>query len=66
MEESGLKATFVKGLRVTDEATIAIVKKTLDEIVNRDVCEALAAAKARPKGLPGRHGAGLPEARGRR
>jgi acetylglutamate kinase len=53
MEESGLKPTFVKGLRVTDEATIAIVKKTLDEVVNRDVCEALAAAKARPKGLPG-------------
>ena len=53
MESSGLKATFVKGLRVTDEATIAIVKKTLDEIVNRDVCDALAAANARPKGLPG-------------
>jgi acetylglutamate kinase len=53
MEESGLKASFVKGLRVTDEATIAIVKKTLDEVVNRDVCAALEAAKARPKGLPG-------------
>jgi len=53
MEESGLKTAFVNGLRVTDEATIAIVKRTLDEIVNRDVCEAIAAAKARPKGLPG-------------
>jgi acetylglutamate kinase len=53
MELSGLKANFVKGLRVTDEATIAIVKKTLDEVVNRDVCEALAAANAKPRGLPG-------------
>jgi acetylglutamate kinase len=53
MEESGLKARFVKGLRVTDEATIAIVKRTLDEIVNRDVCEALSGAKARPRGIPG-------------
>jgi len=53
MEDSGLKASFVKGLRVTDEATIAIVKKTLDEVVNREVCDALEAAKARPKGLPG-------------
>ena len=53
MEESGLKATFVKGLRVTDEATIAIVKKTLDEVVNKSVCEALSAANAKPKGLPG-------------
>jgi acetylglutamate kinase len=53
MEESGLKATFVKGLRVTDEAAIAIVRKTLDEVVNKDVCDAIASAKAKPKGLPG-------------
>ena len=53
MEGSGLKASFVNGLRVTDEPTIAIVKKTLDEIVNRDVCEAISLAKGKPKGLPG-------------
>src|SRR3954470_16326777 len=53
MEGSGLKANFVNGLRVTDEATIAIVKKTLDEVVNKDVCDILASVKARPKGLPG-------------
>src|SRR3954469_10684635 len=53
MESSGLKASFVRGLRVTDEATIGVVKKTLDEIVNRDVCEAISSAKGRPKGLPG-------------
>jgi len=53
MQESGLQATFVQGMRVTDEATIAIVKKTLDEIVNKDVCAAITAAKGKPKGLPG-------------
>jgi len=53
MDSSGLKANFINGLRVTDEATIAIVKKTLDEIVNKDVCDMLTAIKARPKGLPG-------------
>ncbi len=53
MDASGLKANFVNGLRVTDEATIAIVKRTLDEIVNRDVCDTLSSVKARPKGLPG-------------
>ena len=53
MADSGLQANFINGLRVTDEATIAIVKKTLDEIVNRDVCAAIATAKGRPKGLPG-------------
>jgi acetylglutamate kinase len=53
MEGSGLKANFINGLRVTDEATIAIVKKTLDEIVNKDVCDTLTAVRANPKGLPG-------------
>lgn len=53
MENSGLVANFVNGLRVTDEATIGVVKKTLDEIVNKDVCEAISSAKAKPKGLPG-------------
>jgi len=53
MEGSGLKASFINGLRVTDEATIAIVKKTLDEIVNKDVCETLTAVRANPKGLAG-------------
>ena len=53
MDEAGLKANFINGLRVTDEATIAIVKKTLDEVVNKDVCDTLASVKARPKGLPG-------------
>lgn len=53
MQESGLKANFINGLRVTDEPTIQIVKKTLDEIVNRDVCAAVALAQGKPKGLAG-------------
>lgn len=53
METSGLKANFINGLRVTDEATIAIVKRTLDEIVNKDVCDALSKAGGRPRGMPG-------------
>jgi len=53
MESSGLQANFINGLRVTDEATIAIVKKTLDEVVNKDVCDTLTAVRANPKGMPG-------------
>jgi acetylglutamate kinase len=53
MEESGLPAKFVGGMRVTDEAAIAIVKKTLDEVVNKDVCDAIIAAKGPAKGMPG-------------
>jgi acetylglutamate kinase len=53
METSGLKANFINGLRVTDEATIAVVKKTLDEVVNRDVCDAIGNARGKPKGMSG-------------
>ncbi len=53
METSGLKANFVRGLRVTDEATMSVVKKTLDEIVNQDVCDAIARANGKPKGISG-------------
>jgi acetylglutamate kinase len=53
MDQSGLKPDFVNGLRVTDEATIAIVRRTLDEVVNKDVCATLAGVRARPVGLPG-------------
>ena len=40
MEEAGLAAKFIRGLRVTDEATISIVEETL----NRKVNPALSAA----------------------
>jgi len=53
MDASGLKPNFINGLRVTDAATIAIVKRTLDEVVNKDVCDTLTSVKANPKGLPG-------------
>lgn len=54
MEQSGLKSQFApNGMRITDEAAVAIVKKTLDEVVNKDVCEAIALAGAKPKGLAG-------------
>jgi acetylglutamate kinase len=53
MAEAGLKAVFIKGQRVTDEATVAIVKKTLDETVNGDVCRLIADAGAKPMGMPG-------------
>jgi acetylglutamate kinase len=53
MEASGLSASFVNGLRVTDEAAMAVVRKTLNEVVNKEVCDAIATAKARPVSMPG-------------
>jgi len=53
MAESGLKANFINGLRVTDGPTVQIVKRTLDEVVNKDVCAAISLARGKPSGLPG-------------
>src|SRR5512140_1962835 len=53
MAESGLKASFINGLRVTDGPTVAIVKRTLDEVVNKDVCDAIITARGKPSGMPG-------------
>jgi acetylglutamate kinase len=54
MEQSGLKSQFApNGMRITDEATVGIVKKTLDTVVNKDVCDAIVLARAKPKGLAG-------------
>jgi len=53
MATSGLQTKFVNGMRVTDEATVAIVRDTLNQVVNPDVCTAITEARAVPKGLPG-------------
>jgi acetylglutamate kinase len=53
MEAASLSASFVNGLRVTDEAAMAVVRKTLNEVVNKEVCDAIATAKARPVSMPG-------------
>lgn len=53
METSGLTPNFINGLRVTDEATIEVVRKTLETEVNTDVCNMLARCKARALGMAG-------------
>src|SRR5690606_32950672 len=39
MEKAGLKPVFADGLRVTDEETMAVVKRTLNKEVNADICQ---------------------------
>ena len=41
LRESGIEPKFLAGLRVTDEATMEIVRKTLNDKVNRDLVERL-------------------------
>jgi len=53
MEEAGIKPLFINGLRYTDEATISIVEKTLNQSVNLDICEMMQAKGGKPLGTAG-------------
>jgi acetylglutamate kinase len=53
MEKAGIPAQFVRGLRVTDAETIAIVERTLNGEVNPEVCRTLASFQAEAVGIRG-------------
>lgn len=53
LEEKGLEAKFINGLRYTDENTIKVVDEVLSGQVNGDVCEMLQIRNDRPLGIPG-------------
>ena len=53
IKASGLEPTFVEGLRVTDEATMEIVRKTLNNVVNPDLVARLCRRGANAKPLHG-------------
>ncbi len=53
METAGLNPVFNNGLRVTDRAAIGVVQKTLNDVVNTDICAMIAAKKGSAAGMPG-------------
>ena len=53
LEDKGLEAKFINGLRYTDENTIKVVDEVLSHQVNSDVCEMLQIRNDRPFGIPG-------------
>jgi acetylglutamate kinase len=53
MSDADLEAKFVGGLRVTDEATMAIVEKTLSEEINPSLVNMLEQYGGRGRGFPG-------------
>ena len=53
LRESGHEATFVDGLRVTDESTMEIVRRTLNNVVNADLVRRLQAFKTNARPLHG-------------
>ncbi len=53
LKESGIEPKFVDGLRVTDEPTMEVVRRTLNNVVNADLVKKLQAFKANARPLHG-------------
>lgn len=53
MEKAGLKATFVHGQRVTDEATAAVVEDVLSRQINPEIVKTINALGGKARGFSG-------------
>lgn len=53
MEQAGLKANFIQGQRVTDEATVAVVERVLSREINPEVVAAINALGGVAQGFAG-------------
>jgi acetylglutamate kinase len=53
MTDAGLSPVFANGLRVTDEKTMAVVKRTLNQEVNADICQMIQDKKGKSVGMHG-------------
>jgi len=54
MEKAGIQATFVKGLRVTDDATMRVVEDVLFNVINREIVEMIQKLGGRARSFNGR------------
>lgn len=54
MEKAGLKADFIQGQRVTDEATVKIVNDVLSREINPEIVKTIKALGGKPVGFAGR------------
>lgn len=53
MAEASVQPVFRNGLRVTDAASVALVEKTLNAVINRDICENTRRQGGLPTGVRG-------------
>jgi acetylglutamate kinase len=53
MEAAGLKANFIQGMRVTDEATVDVVDQVLSREINPEVVRAIASFGGEARGFSG-------------
>src|ERR1700751_5717731 len=53
MDAAGLKANFIQGMRVTDEATVKVVDQVLSREINPEVVATIRALQGRANGFAG-------------
>ena len=53
MEQSGLKASFIQGLRVTDEATMEVVERVLSREINAEIVASVNQLGGKAQGFSG-------------
>ncbi len=53
MEAAGLKANFVQGMRITDEASVKIVEQVLSREINPEIVKTINSLGGRAKGFSG-------------
>jgi len=53
MDSAGLKANFIQGMRVTDEATVTVVDRVLSREINPEVVNTINSLKGRARGFAG-------------
>jgi acetylglutamate kinase len=53
MEKAGLKASFIQGMRVTDERTAQVVEQVLSREINPEIVETIARLGGKAKGFSG-------------
>lgn len=54
MEKAGIKANFIKGMRVTDEATMKVVEDVLFNVTNREIVEMIQKLGGKARSFNGR------------
>ncbi len=54
MGAAGIKANFIKGMRVTDEATMKVVEDVLFSVINREIVEMIQKLGGKAKSFNGR------------
>src|SRR5437870_105525 len=53
MDAAGLKADFIQGMRVTDEATVNVVERVLSNEINPDIAKTINALGGKARGFSG-------------